>query len=162
MASLIRKRRRGNTTRTTTTKPNKTVTTVSKGTTVKTGAGSHRVTHTTKWDGGSSSAYITETHRNSSGYTRTTRKMGVHKKSGRKAVFKGKPTKKVRSSNKGFDVDLGFAESIGVIVLCLIVLALIMFPALFFFGGLLALALWLVHRTEPKPEAIEETKEKIE
>lgn len=154
MASLIRKRRRGNTTRTTTTKPNKTITTVSKGTTSKTGAGSHRVTHTMKWDGGSSSAYVTETHRNSSGYTRTTRKMGEHKKPGRKSKFKGSPTRKSRATRqKGFDVDLDLAQSVGLIFLCLILLGFIMFTEFMILILAIIFVVWIVHKAAGEEKA---------
>lgn len=154
MASLVKKRRRGNSTHTTTYKPNKTVSTFSKGSTLKTDAGSHRVTYTQKYSGGSSSAYITETHRNSSGYTRTTRKTGVHSKPGRKAKFKGSPTKRSRTSRqKGYDVDLDVAQSIGLIFLSLIALGFIMFTEFMILLLAIILVVWIVHKAageEPK------------
>jgi hypothetical protein len=91
-SSLTKRRKRGNTTRTTTSSNKGIKTTLSVGNTVKQGGGSHRITSTYKSGG---DAYRTETHRTASGYTKRVTKMGEHKKPGRKKVFKGSPTKRV-------------------------------------------------------------------
>ena len=153
MANIIKRRKVGKTTRTTTSTSKGIKSTLSQGSTNSTGGGTVRNTYTYKNGPDGRAAYHTVTQRNSSGYTRTTRKMGVHSKPGRKAKFKGSPTRKSRASRqKGFDIDLDLAQSVGVIFLCLIALGFIFFTEFMILALLIILAVWFVSRFAPEDE----------
>ena len=153
MANIIKRRKVGKTTRTTTSTSKGIKSTLSQGSTTGSKAGSIRNTYTYKNGPDGQSAYHTVTHRNSSGYTRTTKKIGAHKKSGRKSVFKGSPTKRSRTSRqKGFDIDLDLAQTIGVIFLGLIALGFIFFTEFMILALLIILIVWFVSRFAPEDE----------
>lgn len=161
MGNLVKRRKVGKTTRTTTSTSKGIKSTLSQGSTTSTGGGTIRNTYSYKSGPDGRAAYHTVTHRNSSGYTRTTKKMGVHSKPGRKAKFKGSPTRKTRASRqKGFDVDLDLAQSIGVIVLCLIALGFILFTEFMILLLAIILVVWIVHKAAgEEPEENTEEKE---
>ena len=154
MANIVKRRKVGKTTRTTTSTSKGIKSTLSQGSTTGSKAGSIRNTYSYKNGPDGQSAYHTVTHRNSSGYTRTTKKIGAHKKPGRKAKFKGSPTKRSRTSRqKGYDVDLDVAQSIGLIFLSLIALGFIMFTEFMILLLAIILVVWIVHKAageEPK------------
>jgi hypothetical protein len=117
VGNLTKRRKIGNTTKTTRSTNKGNYTTVSKSN--KTGNIRNTMSYKNTKNGGE--VYHTQTITNAAGTTRTVKKFGPHKKPGRKKVFKGSPTKRVSDRRrKGSYSDaqlLWLALFLGILVL---------------------------------------------